>query len=657
MCGIAGLLDNAKTLGGDALDALATRMAGTLHHRGPDDGGAWSDATAGIGFGFRRLAIIDLTPAGHQPMIAAQSDNERGRSAIVFNGEIYNAEDIRRELNGLGATPAGGWRGHSDTEVLLQACRHFGVAGAVERLIGMFAFAFWDAQAQRLTLVRDRLGIKPLYWARAGQQFLFASELKALRVHPGFSGEIDMTALAGYLRQAYVPAPRSIYRDAQKLQPGHMLTIEVGGEPVITPYWSLRDIATEGQRRAAGRQIDNFAAIEDLDKLLRDAVKLRMIADVPLGAFLSGGIDSSTVVALMQAQSNRPVKTFTIGFHEEGYNEAAHAKLVAGHLGTEHTELYINPNHALDLIPRMPDLFDEPFADPSQIPTYLVSEMTRRHVTVALSGDGGDELFAGYSRYAWAGRLKRWTDGVPLPLRRLTAATLRAIPTESWDALSGLIPERRRPRQFGHKVQKLAGLLAERSADDVGRRLVGFWQDPSELLGRAYPPYGELWDDSIAGDLPDFTARMQYLDTMTYLPDDILTKVDRASMAVSLEARVPMLDHRVVAHVWNLPANLKLRDGKAKWLLRQVLYRYVPASLVERPKMGFAVPINSWLRGPLRDWAESLLDETRLAREGIFNPLPIRRKWQEHLSGTRDWQYDLWVVLMFQAWHERWRAQ
>ncbi len=651
MCGIAGLLDSSKTLGGDALEAMAARMAGTLHHRGPDDGGAWSAASAGVGLGFRRLAIIDLTPAGHQPMLAGD-----GRSAIVFNGEIYNAEDIRRELDGLGASPAGGWRGHSDTEVLLQACLHFGVSATVERLVGMFAFAFWHAEEKRLTLVRDRLGIKPLYWARAGKQFLFASELKALRAHPAFSADIDMTALAGYLRQAYVPAPRSIYRDAQKLPPGHMLTVSADGEPVITCYWDLRAIAANGQRHAATRTIDNQVAIEDLDKLLREAVKLRMIADVPLGAFLSGGIDSSTVVALMQAQSDRPVKTFTIGFHEEGYNEAAHAKLVAGHLGTEHTELYISPDHALQLIPRIPELFDEPFADPSQIPTYLVSEMTRRHVTVALSGDGGDELFAGYSRYAWAERLKRWTDNVPLPLRQMTAASLRAVPTEMWDSLSGLIPERRRPRQFGHKVQKLAGLLSEPSADGVSRRLVGFWHQPSELLGREHTPYGPLWDGSVAADLPDFTARMQYFDTVTYLPDDILAKVDRASMAVSLEARVPLLDHRVVSHVWNLPPDLKLRDGKAKWLLRQMLYRYVPAALVERPKMGFAVPINSWLRGPLRDWAESLLDENRLKREGILNPDPIRRKWQEHLAGTRDWQYDLWVVLMFQAWHERWQA-
>ncbi|MFN4282897.1 MAG: asparagine synthase (glutamine-hydrolyzing) [Alphaproteobacteria bacterium] len=656
MCGIAGLLDGSKTLGGGALEDFAARMAGTLHHRGPDDGGVWSAAADSIGLGFRRLAIIDLTPAGHQPMSA-----EDGKSAIVFNGEIYNAEEIRRELDSLGATPAGGWRGHSDTEVLLQACLRFGVDKTLERLVGMFAFAFWHAGGKRLTLARDRLGIKPLYWARAGGQFLFASELKALRAHPGFSAEIDKTALAGYLRQAYVPGPRSIYRDARKLPPGHTLTIDAatlaaGGEPAISAYWDLRAIAADGQRAAAGRQIDDVAAIEELDKLLRDAVQLRMIADVPLGAFLSGGIDSSTVVALMQAQSDRPVKTFTIGFHEEGYNEAAHAKQVAAHLGTEHTELYVDPRQALDVIPRLPDMFDEPFADASQIPTYLVSEMTRRHVTVALSGDGGDELFAGYSRYGWAGGLKRWTDGVPLPLRRLAASAVASVSTGGWDSLAGLLPEKRRPRMAGHKAHKLAGLMTQPDADAVYRRLVGYWHAPEELLAEPGAPYGALWDETLAADIPDFTARMQYLDSVTYLPDDILTKVDRASMAVSLEARVPLLDHRVVAHAWNLPAGLKLRQGKAKWLLRQVLYRYVPAALVERPKMGFGVPIDSWLRGPLREWAESLLDEKRLKREGILEPAPIRRKWQEHLSGKRDWQYDLWVVLMFQAWHERWRA-
>jgi len=651
MCGIAGLLDLSRAMGDSAMSDLAARMAGTLHHRGPDDGGVWSDAAAGIGFGFRRLAIIDLTPAGHQPMIA-----DDGRSAIVFNGEIYNAEDIRRELDGLGATPAGGWRGHSDTEVLLQACLHFGVPAAVERLVGMFAFAFWHAGERRLTVARDRLGIKPLYWARVGAQFLFASELKALRAHPAFGGDIDMTALAGYLRQAYVPGPRSIYRDAQKLSPGHMLTVSGDGEPIVTRYWDLRAIARDGQRDAAARLVDPAAAIDDLDKLLRDAVKLRMIADVPLGAFLSGGIDSSTVVALMQAQSDRPVKTFTIGFHEKGFNEAKHAKAVAAHLGAEHTELYVKAEDALALVPQIPDWYDEPFADASQLPTYLVSQMTRRHVTVALSGDGGDELFAGYSRYGWANRLERWSATAPTPLRRAASGMLQAVSPDHWDALSRLAPESRRPRQLGHKLHKLAGLLTQPNADAVYRQLVSFWHDPSELLDRAHAPYGPLSDDSIAEDLPDFTARMQYLDTVTYLPDDILTKVDRASMAVSLEARVPLLDHRVVAHVWNLPADLKLRQGKAKWLLRQVLYRYVPPALVERPKMGFAVPINRWLRGPLRDWAESLLDEARLKREGIFNPAPIRRKWQEHLAEKRDWQYDLWVVLMFQAWHERWRA-
>lgn len=649
MCGVAGFLDRSARRSDSALSEIAGRMASDLRHRGPDDGGTWSDAAAGVAFGFRRLAIIDLTPAGHQPMVSSD-----GSHAIVFNGEIYNAEEIRKDLEQANGVPAGGWRGHSDTEVLLQACTHFGVAGTVERLIGMFAFALWNRATRELTLVRDRMGIKPLYWAQTGNQILFASELKAFRAHPDFRAEMDPAALAGYLRHAYVPSPRSIYRGAHKLPPGHLLTVNADGKISVAPYWSLRQIASEGMRRAASSVISPDTAVDELDALLRDAVRRRMVADVPLGAFLSGGIDSSTVVALMQAQSDRPVKTFTIGFHEKAYDEAVHARQVAAHLRTEHTELYLHADDALKLVPHIPDWFDEPFADASQLPTYLVSQLTRQHVTVALSGDGGDELFAGYSRYAWADRLAGWTHGVPGPLRNAAAAGLRALPMSAWDGLAQLIPARLRPRLLGHKVHKVASLMNEPSNDAVYRRLVSYWHDPAELLTEVPAPEGGAWDPTLAGDIPDFTSRMQYLDSVTYLPDDILTKVDRASMAVSLEARVPLLDHRVVSHVWGLPVDLKLRDGVAKWLLRQVLYRYVPRALIERPKMGFGVPIDSWLRGPLRDWAENLLDEKRLAREGILKPGPIRRKWTEHLSGQRDWQYDLWVVLMFQSWRERW---
>lgn len=649
MCGIAGFLESAAGRSDTALNDIARRMADTLLHRGPDDGGAWSDAESGLAFGFRRLSIIDLSPAGHQPMLAAD-----GRHAIVFNGEIYNAEDIRKELNECGGAPAGGWRGHSDTEVLLQACVHFGVAAAVHRLIGMFAFAVWDKNTRRLTLVRDRLGIKPLYWAQFNGYFLFGSELKSLRAHPAFRAEMDQAALAGYLRHAYVPAPRSIYRNTYKLPPGHLLTVTSNGDVSVEPYWNLREIARDGVRHAATSNISAETAADELETLMRDAVRRRMVADVPLGAFLSGGIDSSTVVSLMQAQSDRPVKTFTIGFHEKGYNEAIHARHVARHLKTEHTELYLEPGDALKLVPSIPDWFDEPFADASQLPTYLVSHLTRQHVTVALSGDGGDELFAGYFRYDWGASFARKSRLLPAPLRDIAAAGLRAVPVQTWDTLSQAIPAKYRLPTLGHKLHKLSGLLEERSADGVYRRLVSFWHDPSELLGEVPPPDGPLWDSTIADDIPDLTSRMQYLDCVTYLVDDILTKVDRTSMAVSLEARVPLLDHRLVSYIWGLPTRLKLQGGVSKWLMRQVLYRYVPRELVERPKMGFGVPIDSWLRGPLRDWAEGLLDEQRLKREGILNPEPIRRRWLQHVSGERDWQYDLWVVLMFQAWRERW---
>jgi asparagine synthase (glutamine-hydrolysing) len=649
MCGIAGFMDRKRRRSDADSVEIARDMAGALFHRGPDDGGAWSDASAGIAFGFRRLSIIDLTPAGHQPMLSAD-----GRYAIVFNGEIYNAEAIRKDLNDQGGAPSGGWRGHSDTEVLLQACAHFGVPGAVERLIGMFAFALWDKNARTLTLVRDRLGIKPLYWAEYDGQFLFGSELKALRAHPAFHAEIDRSGLAGYLRHAYVPSPRTIYRGAHKLPPAHMLTVTPDGPVTISRYWDLRAIARDGVRRSASTSQSPDSAAEELDHLLRDAVRKRMIADVPLGAFLSGGFDSSTVVALMQAQSAQPVKTFTIGFHEKVYDEATHARHVARHLGTEHIELYLKPDEALDLVPSIPEWFDEPFADASQLPTYLVSHLTRKHVTVALSGDGGDELFAGYYRHDWGTRFARVRGMLPGRLRAALASGIQALPPRQWDVLSRAIPSKMRPALFGQKIHKFAGLMGEPSDDGIYRTMVGYWHSAEEVLADAPAPEGEMWDDTLSRDIPDFTSRMQYLDMVGYMTDDILAKVDRASMAVSLEARVPLLDHRVVEHVWTLPPNFKLRDGTSKWLMRQVLYRYVPRDLVDRPKMGFAAPVDVWLRGPLREWAESLINEQRLRREGLFDPAPIQRKWTEHLSGTRDWQYDLWVVLMFQAWRERW---
>ncbi len=644
MCGIAGMVDWRAATPADALRSIGEAMTETLRHRGPDDGKVWVEAEGGVAFGQRRLVIIDLTPGGAQPMHSADR-----RYVITFNGEIYNYADIRAELAAAGRR----MRSESDTEVLLEACALWGVEAAIERAIGMFAFALWDRETRSLVLARDRLGIKPLYYAAGPDRVLFASQLKAFRAAPGWTPTIDDDAVAGYLRHAYIPQPHTIYREARKLAPGHVLTLRRGSAAEPKCYWDLRGIAVAGQRRNDPAPDPNEAA-DRLDELLRDSVRLRMIADVPLGAFLSGGIDSSAVVALMQAQSARPVKTFSIGFHESGYDEAQHARKVAAHLGTDHTEFYVEPRHALEVIPHLPDWFDEPFADPSQIPTYLVSELTRKHVTVALSGDGGDELFAGYNRYLWADRLARAVRRVPRPLRGPSARALRALAPDTWNRLFAFVPPSWRPGLPGDKLHKIANLLDNPEPDAIYRRLVSQWEAPEAIAAAGREPDGPLWDATIARDLPAFIPRMQFLDMVSYLPDDILTKVDRATMAVGLEGRVPLLDHRVVAYAWSLPLALKLNGGRTKWLLRRVLDRYVPKQLIERPKMGFGVPIDAWLRGPLRDWAEQLLAPARLSSYGFVRVEPVRRAWAEHLDGSRNWQYPLWTVLMLQAWRERW---
>jgi asparagine synthase (glutamine-hydrolysing) len=644
MCGIAGMVDWRAATSADALRSIADAMIETVRHRGPDAGDVWVEAEGGVALGQRRLAIIDLSPGGAQPMHSADR-----RFVITFNGEIYNYRDIRRELQAAGHS----MRSDSDTEVLLEACALWGVEAAIERAIGMFAFALWDRETRSLTLARDRLGIKPLYYAATPERILFASQLKAFRPAPHWKPTIDEDAVVGYLRHAYIAQPRTIYREAQKLAPGHILTLRGGSTPSPKCFWDLRGIAAAGQRRNDPVP-DPREAADRLDALLRDSVKLRMIADVPLGAFLSGGIDSSTVVALMQAQSTQSVKTFSIGFHESGYDEAQCAKQVAAHLGTDHTEFYVEPRHALDVIPHLADWFDEPFADPSQIPTYLVSELTRKHVTVALSGDGGDELFAGYNRYVWAERLARAVNLVPRPLRGASAAALRALAPQTWNRLFGFVPAAWRPALPGDKLHKITTLLDNPQPDAIYRRLVSQWERPEEVAAAGREPRGPMWDPTIAHDFPDLVPRMQLLDMITYLPDDILTKVDRATMAVGLEGRVPLLDHRVVAYSWSLPLEFKLRGGRSKWLLRQVLDRYVPRSLIDRPKMGFGVPIDAWLRGPLREWAESLLAPARLASDGFVRVEPVRRAWREHLEGSRNWQYPLWTVLMLQAWRARW---
>jgi asparagine synthase (glutamine-hydrolysing) len=647
MCGIAGFLGSVATAGQDA--SVMRRMADLLRHRGPDDDGVWADLDGEIALAQRRLSIIDLSPAGHQPMFSACQ-----RYVIVFNGEIYNYADIRRKLEAEGV---GAWRGHSDTEVFLEAIARWGLKPSLNACIGMFAFALWDRRERKLVLARDRLGEKPLYYGRIGRSFAFASELKAFRGHPSWNPEVDRNAVALLMRYNCVPAPYSIYKNVFKLRPGHLLVLADGErEPSVEAYWSPRDAADRAAADPFKGSRDE--AVTELEALLRQSIKGQMISDVPLGAFLSGGIDSSTVVALMQAMSAQPVRTFTIGFDQPGYNEAEHAKQVARHLGTDHTELYVSEREAMDVIPNLPEIYCEPFSDSSQIPTHLVSKLARTKVTVSLSGDGGDELFSGYSRYALADRYWNKLTRFPRSLRRATAG-LATIPSPKfYDRLAAplmpLLPERHRHGRVGDKVHKAAQLLALQTADDVYQHLCSHWTDPASIvLGSREPPTMLTGLDELP-NLPGSVERMMYMDLTSYLPDDILAKVDRAAMAVGLETRVPMLDHRLVEFAMSLPLGILRAEGQSKWPLKQLLYKYVPKDFFERPKMGFGIPIDSWLRGQLRDWAEDLLSERRLKAGGIFDVAPVRAVWHDHLSGRRNFQYLLWDVLMFQAW---WAAQ
>ncbi len=652
MCGFAGFLGGAALFGGGRAAPVATAMADCIRHRGPDHGGIWVDPEAGVAFGHRRLAIVDLSAAGDQPMESAG-----GRYVTIYNGEIYNHLDLRRQLEAEGH--GFDWRGHSDTETLLAAIETWGVRGALERSIGMFALALWDRRDRSLILARDRLGEKPLYygWQGEGQgaAFLFGSELKAFRAHPAFEGEIDRDSLTLLMRYGYIPAPHSIYRGIAKLMPGCFATLRRGRrEPEVEAYWSAAEVAERGRREPLAASPEE--AVDSLETLLRDAIGQQMIADVPLGAFLSGGVDSSTIVALMQAQSARPVKTFSIGFHEEEYNEAAHAKAVAEHLGTDHTELYVTPEEAMRVVPLLPDMYDEPFADSSQIPTYLVSQLARRSVTVSLSGDAGDELFGGYNRYKMTAAFWRRLSMAPRPLRGALAGALTSVSPRTWNriasAVEPILPESLRMKVPGDKIHKGAGVLKSATAAELYRGLVSSWRDPEALVVGGREPATLLTGAAPALAGLSEIERMMALDMITYLPDDILAKVDRAAMSVSLETRVPLLDHRVVEYAWRLPIDYKIRGGQTKWALREVLYRHVPRALIERPKMGFGVPIGEWLRGPMRDWAEALLDRDRLEREGYLRPEPIRRMWQAHLEGNVNEQYKLWIVLMFQAWLE-----
>ncbi len=646
MCGITGFWDLNSSRSNEQ-EFIVRRMADTLAHRGPDANGFWCDQEVGIALGHRRLSIIDLSPTGHQPMLSA---NER--YVLIFNGEIYNFSQLREELAGYGHT----YRGTSDTEVMLTAFMEWGIEGAVQKFNGMFAFAVWDRQERTLHLGRDRLGEKPLYYGWIDNVFLFGSELKTMRAHPAFRAKIDRGAVAVYLRHSYIPAPHSIYEGIHKLPPATVMSISIDNRnPEPIPYWSVREAAQYGLCNPFDE--DEHAIIEQLDELLQDAVKMRMIADVPLGAFLSGGIDSSMIVAMMQAQSSHRVKTFTIGFHEDRYNEATYAKAVANHLSTDHTELYVSSEEAMAVIPKLPTLYDEPFADSSQIPTFLISQLARQHVTVSLSGDGGDELFGGYDRYFRGRTLDRYSQWVPRVAGKALARTLTLIPSAFQSAFfktaKYILPKHFPHANSGQNLHRLAEFLDSiDSRPDLYRNIVSQWKKPERVVLHATELPTVLTQPHKLPEIDSFLSWMMLVDTISYLPDDILVKLDRASMGVSLESRVPLLDHRVVEFSWRVPLSMKIRRNTGKWLLRRLLYRYVPPELIERPKTGFGVPITHWLRGPLRDWAEALLARTRLEQEGIFNPIPIEQRWREHLAGDFDHHYYLWDILMFQSWLE-----
>ncbi len=655
MCGIAGIMNPRGLNSTESARHALAGMVRTLSHRGPDDEGLWLDEASGIALGHRRLAVIDLSPHGRQPM-----HSHDGRYVIAFNGEIYNFRKMRLELEREGKAPQ--WRGHSDTEVLLAGISCWGLKNALQRSVGMFALALYDRTERTLYLARDRMGEKPLYYGWANGSLLFASELKALRAHPRWTGRIDKVSVALLLRHNYIPAPWSIYENVRKLLPGRLLAIRLSACspsllqcPEPEPYWDPLEAANKGQEEIF--QGSESEALDSLEELLGRVIEGQMISDVPLGAFLSGGIDSSTVVAIMQSLSSRPVRTFTVGFHQWDYNEAEDAKRVAEHLGTEHIELYVSPEQALEVVPRLPEIYDEPFSDSSQIPTHLIAHLARKHVTVSLSGDGGDELFGGYPRYFQANELKKRTAWMPANVRVVLAKAIKSQPASSWDKALGwsapLFLGRRRSPRWGDKLFKLADILDFGSTGELYQDLVSHWRashglfpDQGSLLslvdGKRWPPF------------PDLFHQMMFWDMVTYLPDDILVKVDRAAMAISLETRMPLLDHRVVEFAWCLPISMKVKEGQGKWILKQLLYRHVPKELVDRPKMGFGVPIGEWLRGPLKSWAEDLLSEKSITDAGFLRPEPVRQKWVEHLSGLRNWQYLLWDVLMLQAWLRRW---
>lgn len=649
MCGLNGFF-NAQS--NTSAQIVIAEMNAAIHHRGPDVGDAWLDEEVGLVLGHQRLAVQDLSPAGAQPMHSVC-----GRYVLVFNGEIYNHLQLREQLAQEGHSSV--WRGHSDTETLLACFIAWGIEKTLQAMVGMFAIALWDRQQKVLTLAKDRMGEKPLYWGWQGQNLYFGSELKGFKAHPAFKADINRDAIVLLLRHNCIPAPYSIYQGIEKLRPGHWLQLPLA-EPeqakMARPqaYWRFNDIVEAGLANPFTGTPEQ--AVDALESALMESIAGQMQSDVPLGAFLSGGIDSSTVVALMQAQSSRPVKTFTIGFEDESYNEATHAKAIAQHLGTEHTELYIRPEDALSVIPKLSTMYCEPFADSSQIPTFLVSQLARQHVEVVLGGDAGDELFGGYNRYLMAQQAWSKSRKLPKPMRRLAAASLMALAPKRWDALFNtlgpILPAKLRFRAPGDKAHKLAGVLNIDSEQAFYQRVTSCWENPAELVLDAKEPQTLITDPSCWPQTDSFEHAMMAMDAQTYMADDVLVKVERAAMANSLETRVPMLDHRIAELAWRMPLNYKIRNGEGKWLLKQVLFRHVPRELIERPKMGFAIPLDGWLRGPLQAWAEVLLDESKLQQQGFFNVSAVRRVWQEHISGKRDHATRLWSVLMFQAWLE-----
>ena len=649
MCGINGFFSKVSK---EDSNIAIHRMNKAIEHRGPDAYGVWYDEKINLYLGHCRLAIQDISNAGSQPM-----HSQCGRYAIIFNGEIYNHLKLRKELSKEGSSV--NWRGHSDTETLLVAFSIWGIKKTLENLVGMFAIALWDRQENLLTLARDRIGEKPLYWGWQGDNFYFSSELKALKANSYFQPEIDRDSITLLLRHNCIPAPYSIYKDIQKLLPGHYIQLPLSNiskskQTTSLAYWSFNSVVETGINKPF--EGSPSEAIDELQQTLAYSINEQMLSDVPLGAFLSGGIDSSTIVALMQNQSLTPIKTFTIGFDDEGYNEAVHARAVAKHLGTDHTELYIQPKDALSVIPKLSSIYCEPFSDSSQIPTYLVSQLASQHVKVALSGDGGDELFGGYNRYLMAQNIWQQSRKFPKKTRKLISHVLRTFPSKSWDTifenLTPVLPKPLRIRTPGDKVYKLAEVLTTDDQYEYYQKLTSHWQQPNDIVINGSEPATLINTLSAWPKTDNFQHSMMAMDAQTYMTDDILVKVDRAAMANSLETRVPMLDHRIVELAWKMPLDYKIRNGEGKWLLKQVLFRHVPQQLIERPKMGFAIPLHDWLRTSLKDWADSLLDESILRQQGYFEPEPIRKMWLEHLSGKYNHQNQLWDILMFQAWLE-----